>query len=762
MAVVFDKINQLITVEAPATEITIQELVNAIRDWQDEVQNMEIENIADGSGKEGLGGGVSVGVTLTLLDWKIMFEARAGPTYTLCAISGGNLVTYDSGTATYINPVEPSAFVTVTLSSSSSATLQELSAIQYASFGGGVTIDVVNGTAGTAYPIGTIEEPVNNTVDAAAIALERGFHTIFVVGDLTLGAGDNVDEYTFEGFGFNRTSIDVDPAASTHKCEFRNCVITGTLDGESSLVGCKVDTLTYFNGTVLDCRLAGPIYLDGGANAMFYDCGTINPGSPCTIDMGGSGQNAMFHDYSGGLKFMNMSDATNMIRVQMDGGKVILDPTITKGYCIMVGIGILTDNSTHGVDLTLNTDGLMSRATIAQTIYDEIGEEIQYASFGGQVTIDVVSGSAGTAYPIGTIENPVDNVADALLIAVAHGFHTLYFKEGTTITGVDITNYTIVGASCVHTQIIIDPTTTNVGVTVRNCDLSGTIDGKIKVHGCLVGDLINVNGYLFDSSLYGTITLGGGVDSNIVDCFMFQLSHIPAIDMGGSGQNLFLSDWSGAIKVRNLTGANTIGCQLDGGRVFLEPTVSAGTVGIVGIGTVVDQSVGGTVDISGLINNAASANAVWTKDLSTTFTDDSAGDKVSRILAATEAGRGSVNDASPSVTKFITTLTETDNVFWDRGALMFTSGVNKGQIRAIKGYNGATKEISLKTGVNTAPADGDTFTIIALRKFLTPDIEDIVEGVWAKDLSTCTTSGTAGKIVANIKKAVDAIIAAVT
>jgi len=98
-----------------------------------------------------------------------------------------------------------------------------------------------------------------------------------------------------------------------------------------------------------------------------------------------------------------------------------------------------------------------------------------------------------------------------------------------------------------------------------------------------------------------------------------------------------------------------------------------------------------------------------------------------RILAATEIRQTSVNDVGATTTKFETNLAEVDNNFWDRGALLFTSGNNSGQMRRIKSYVGASKEITLQTPLNVAPANADTFLIVAARAFLTVDIEDIVD-----------------------------------
>jgi len=82
-----------------------------------------------------------------------------------------------------------------------------------------------------------------------------------------------------------------------------------------------------------------------------------------------------------------------------------------------------------------------------------------------------------------------------------------------------------------------------------------------------------------------------------------------------------------------------------------------------------------------------------------------------------------INDASPSKTKFITTLPQTDNNYWNNGALLFTSGVNAGQIRSIKSYDGATKETTLNTALVNTPGNGDTFSVIMARAFKLAGLE---------------------------------------
>jgi len=103
--------------------------------------------------------------------------------------------------------------------------------------------------------------------------------------------------------------------------------------------------------------------------------------------------------------------------------------------------------------------------------------------------------------------------------------------------------------------------------------------------------------------------------------------------------------------------------------------------------------------------------------------------KIDRILTATEVRQASINDASATTTKFITNLTETAPNFWDRGALLFTSGNNKGLIRGIKNYSHNTKEIQIQTPLSYAPANSDAFIIVPARKFLTPDTSELADAV---------------------------------
>lgn len=125
MALVFDTNLKVITVEKPQTTLTVQTLYNEIRLFEEKMPFLIIAQIVKGSGKQALGGGVTVGITLELIDdWRLSFEARdgieEGGGTILCTVSGGNLV----ATNTFgNNPIKPTAFTQVVIAQSSSATI---------------------------------------------------------------------------------------------------------------------------------------------------------------------------------------------------------------------------------------------------------------------------------------------------------------------------------------------------------------------------------------------------------------------------------------------------------------------------------------------------------------------------------------------------------------------------------------------------------------------------------------------------------------
>lgn len=108
---------RMIEVQAPSVELTIQDLVDTVRDFEYSWAGMSHPKLLNATGKEALGGGLFVGITAELQNADVLFEANT------VIVSAGTITT-DSGTpvrravrlidsgATFIaDGVEPGAVV---------------------------------------------------------------------------------------------------------------------------------------------------------------------------------------------------------------------------------------------------------------------------------------------------------------------------------------------------------------------------------------------------------------------------------------------------------------------------------------------------------------------------------------------------------------------------------------------------------------------------------------------------------------------------
>lgn len=106
----FDSSPRIIWVSSPVTSISIQDLVDSVRYIEADLLNLSYPKLIDAAGKDFLDVGKYVGITLTLLNAVVAFEARSGPDYVQCKISGGNLVAVDQY-GQPMSPVMATAFV---------------------------------------------------------------------------------------------------------------------------------------------------------------------------------------------------------------------------------------------------------------------------------------------------------------------------------------------------------------------------------------------------------------------------------------------------------------------------------------------------------------------------------------------------------------------------------------------------------------------------------------------------------------------------
>lgn len=257
----------------------------------------------------------------------------------------------------------------VSVRSNNAAGLISNAAIEFASFGGGVTIDVTSPYAGTVFPTGTPQKPVNNWADAKLIADTRGLRKFFVKGDLTIEDGFDADGYAFAGESMFRTTITIEAGSNVASTEFSNCTVVGFIDGQSDFRDCRIMNIAYFAGLMENCMLCGDITLIGDDTASFRNCydGLPGLGTP-TIDGGTGTQDIGIWGYFGGLKIQNITNPI-AISVNLATGRLVLDPTVVNGDILVKGVGLIEDNSTGTA--VVNSDGIVSNAGVADSVWEE-------------------------------------------------------------------------------------------------------------------------------------------------------------------------------------------------------------------------------------------------------------------------------------------------------------------------------------------------------------------------------------------------------
>ena len=260
-----------------------------------------------------------------------------------------------------------------------------------------------------------------------------------------------------------------------------------------------------------------------------------------------------------------------------------------------------------------NSAGLISTATV------------EFSSFNGGVTIDAVNGVSGTVFPIGTPQQPVNNLADAKLICNARGLNTLFVNGDLTIDNTAAwTETSFIGASPNKTVITIDANADVLNCEFRDASITGTLDGRSDIRDCLVNNLIFLDGFIGDSGI-GDIQLGTGTQSDIFQSYStIAGTTTPEIDLNNVGV-IALRDYNGGVKLINYSGSSGHSIDLASGQVILDSaSITSGTFVVRGVGKLVDENGteiltgtwnGGVTIINELVRTYDIPDRVWNKVL---------------------------------------------------------------------------------------------------------------------------------------------------
>ncbi len=209
-------------------------------------------------------------------------------------------------------------------------------------------------------------------------------------------------------------------------------------------------------------------------------------------------------------------------------------------------------------------------------------QDIQYSSFNGGVTVNTTSGSSGTTFPIGTSRQPVSNFTDALAIANERGFTKFFIEGNCFLAGLTFDAFVFEGQSTTRTTITIDPSASVIASEFTNCTVTGTLDGNSVIENGVASSLNFVDGVVRSSGLIGEIVLSGSSTLQLLDCY--EGSQVrPYINFGGSGTGLIVTNYNGAIGLKNKSGGDSGFLDMASGDIEIDNDVTTGIITLRGV-----------------------------------------------------------------------------------------------------------------------------------------------------------------------------------
>lgn len=339
-------------------------------------------------------------------------------------------------------------------------------------------------------------------------------------------------------------------------------------------------------------------------------------------------------------------------------------------------------------------------------------------------------------------------------IAFYHQNADVSFESGTTVAAVAASGFSFdasnfVSADSVYASNAIDGSTRTeftadyaVAGTVE-VDVSSDVDSSPEnAYAWYCYSLTTSAGAWLFAGAITAIDEGNYRNNTAVASVKFDNTTTGSVSLQGTGSRFFRDDGANPEKIPTTSGFGvSISWELP---VYLKTQTLSGSNVITGdIADLNDPSVaeivagieGGTMagrvtsiltdtadmqprvvsieSITDLLTLAGITSAVWSAQPSSYTTNNTMGKVIKGIQEGWLSAEGEVSDGAPSTTQFVTTLPSVVDDFYAGNPLTFTNGSLAGQSRVITAYNGTTKQVTLDHALTGAPANGDSFNVLA-------------------------------------------------
>lgn len=314
------------------------------------------------------------------------------------------------------------------------------------------------------------------------------------------------------------------------------------------------------------------------------------------VTNGVSRGDTVFNSTTGSMAtVLSVTDETNLVSQQITGGArtTWLNTDTYTIYvnvqCSLLGGNIVAVDDVGGelspILQSPNTNVIRTSSSSA-TLANQ--EQLQASTFAGKeglgVTVSPLTGTDSTVYPVGTREVPCKTEMNFHSILASRGFRNVYVKDSMTVTGNHSTGHVFFGDNPQTVNIHCDVGSDVSNAKFQDAYVTGKMDTFNIISECRVGDVTNVNGFIFMSAIVGTLTILDNVSINKCWAAPTAPDAQIEIDFNNVAKSVFVSQWEqGKILVTNMAAGSVIHMAGTGGRLIVDASCnSAATVAFGG------------------------------------------------------------------------------------------------------------------------------------------------------------------------------------
>lgn len=340
-------------------------------------------------------------------------------------------------------------------------------------------------------------------------------------------------------------------------------------------------------------------------------------------------------DDAEGMTFLDTHRHNTTVTV---GGAVLARVVeIINGYTVTFEDGQYAVNlvgANSNVGDVVNVNQVSVRSSNSAGLQDL--NSLQAASYADGVTVDIASSYTGTVFPVGTRQFPSNNLSDAVSILQARGLKKLFVARDMLIDTEDLSNgYNIIGENINISILIAD------GANTTNCEfnklrVSGILDNSNLLRDCVIGNLVHVNGIIFNCGLAGTVSISGDSTSVILESYSVikdgYIGAAPMIDMTDATGDVIIRAFNGDLHLNSCTNPDiTISVDIDAGTIHLDSNNTAGTFIIKGSCELINDTTGSTIIIDKTIQKQI-PELTWGSSSSSIIAPGSIGEKIRKNM----------------------------------------------------------------------------------------------------------------------------------